>query len=319
MPWEETDQYIRSGHGDPSKLDPKSMRTITLSDKKGIKAIIGCPKGHWSGGKCNVGTVTQSYLFDKSKGWTLEKAKAWFNSHKREEEVYKEEELGVTKEARWTRAYINDLPDSSFAYIEPGGKKDKTGRTVPRYLRHLPYKDKNGNIDPAHLRNAIARVQQPTIHGGKVLERGGKRKALAKLCQAVRTWNRTHPKQKIMSDVCGVKPTTKKADIQSVWREIQDAFRKMDEGYWYTQPGQRGLGVPRTDEERKLRHLQRYGTTVLPPRGTGLKLENVPTKAYCVKCKKMVTIKNPKKTTINGRNAVQGVCPTCGTKVTAFY
>lgn len=33
----------------------------------------------------------------------------------------------------------------------------------------------------------------------------------------------------------------------------------------------RGYGRPRTDEERAKRHYARYGTTDLPPRGTGLK------------------------------------------------
>jgi len=63
----------------------------------------------------------------------------------------------------WTREYINNLPDSSFAYIEPGGNKDKDGKTVPRTLRHLPYKDKDGNIDEAHTRNALARLPQTSI------------------------------------------------------------------------------------------------------------------------------------------------------------
>ncbi|MEM2956583.1 MAG: DUF5679 domain-containing protein [Candidatus Pacearchaeota archaeon] len=39
----------------------------------------------------------------------------------------------------------------------------------------------------------------------------------------------------------------------------------------------------------------------------------------CMKCKKQVQIKDAKETTIKGKagtlNAVQGVCPTCGTKV----
>ena len=36
---------------------------------------------------------------------------------------------------------INDLPDSDFAYIEPGGEKDDDGKTVPRSLRHYPIHD----------------------------------------------------------------------------------------------------------------------------------------------------------------------------------
>jgi len=49
---------------------------------------------------------------------------------------------------------VNDLPDSAFAYIESGGSKDASGRTVPRSLRHFPVHD------AAHVRNALARAPQ---------------------------------------------------------------------------------------------------------------------------------------------------------------
>jgi hypothetical protein len=38
--------------------------------------------------------------------------------------------------------------------------------------------------------------------------------------------------------------------------------------------------------------------------------------AYCVKCKKKVEVKNPENITMkNGRPALKGQCPTCGTGV----
>jgi cation transport regulator ChaB len=51
-------------------------------------------------------------------------------------------------------ASINDLPDSAFAYIEAGGKKDAGGKTIPRSKRHFPVHD------AAHARNALARANQ---------------------------------------------------------------------------------------------------------------------------------------------------------------
>lgn len=69
----------------------------------------------------------------------------------------------VAEKAEWTTAYMNDLPDSAFAHISPGGEKDAEGRTVPRNLRHLPYRGKDGTIDPAHTRNALARLDQTDI------------------------------------------------------------------------------------------------------------------------------------------------------------
>jgi len=56
--------------------------------------------------------------------------------------------------AEMTGMEINDLPDSAFAYIEPGGSKDAEGKTVPRAKRHFPIHD------AAHVRNALARAPQ---------------------------------------------------------------------------------------------------------------------------------------------------------------
>jgi len=47
---------------------------------------------------------------------------------------------------------INDLDDDQFGFIEPGGTKDKSGKTVPRDKRHFPLHD------AAHVRNALSRA-----------------------------------------------------------------------------------------------------------------------------------------------------------------
>lgn len=49
--------------------------------------------------------------------------------------------------AQWTTAYVDSLPDSSFAYVNGN-------------VRKLPYKDKNGKVDLPHVRNALARLNQ---------------------------------------------------------------------------------------------------------------------------------------------------------------
>jgi len=72
-----------------------------------------------------------------------------------------EESYDLIEEAKWTTAYINDLPDSAFAVIEPGGEQTD-GKTTPRSLRHLPYKDASGKVDIPHLRNAWARRKHVT-------------------------------------------------------------------------------------------------------------------------------------------------------------
>ena len=65
--------------------------------------------------------------------------------------------------AEQSAAQQNDLPDSSFAAIEPGGKKDESGKTTPRSLRHLPFKDDSGKVDLPHLRNALSRLSQTQL------------------------------------------------------------------------------------------------------------------------------------------------------------
>ena len=74
MPWENTEQHIRSGHRDSTEFQKDTLKTITLNEEQGIKAIVGKPKGKHT-------MEVQSYLFEKDKGWTVEKAKAWFEKH----------------------------------------------------------------------------------------------------------------------------------------------------------------------------------------------------------------------------------------------
>jgi len=62
--------------------------------------------------------------------------------------------------ALWDAAYINDLPDSAFAVILPGGEKDGEWKTTPRNLRKLPHHSSEGSIDLPHLRNALSREPQ---------------------------------------------------------------------------------------------------------------------------------------------------------------
>jgi hypothetical protein len=105
------------------------------------------------------------------------------------------------KEAEWDTEYINNLPDSSFAFIESGGEKDEDGKTKPRSLRHLPFKDAEGNINKAHLNNALGRLAQTDLSDE------AKAAAKKKLCAAVKTWNGAHSDDQITSDVCGVEPS----------------------------------------------------------------------------------------------------------------
>jgi hypothetical protein len=199
---EETENFIHLRVDDPNDFVQESFRTINIDADKGIKAVVGKLKSDPRGS-----THIQKFIFDKSKGWTMEKAQAWVNEHK------------DAMDAEWTTEYINDLPDSCFAYVEEG-EKDDQGKTVPRSKRHLPFKNADGSIDHDHLVNALARVKQSAT-----MPEGGKRAAIEKLCAAVRSWNRDHPDSKIESDVCGTADSSCHVDSSA---EIERSRRLLD-------------------------------------------------------------------------------------------
>jgi len=104
--------------------------------------------------------IPQSLRFPVDN-WTVAEAKKWLKDNNID---YIKFEAATKKEkSAWTTQYVNQLPDSSFLYIEPGGEKDNEGKTKPRTLRHFPYKNKAGNIDGPHLRNALARIPQSNL------------------------------------------------------------------------------------------------------------------------------------------------------------
>lgn len=71
------------------------------------------------------------------------------------------DENAPEEKARWSRRFINRLPDSSFAVIEPAYER---GETRDKNCRHLPHHGPGGggtrnvNLDLPHLRNAFARA-----------------------------------------------------------------------------------------------------------------------------------------------------------------
>ena len=77
-----------------------------------------------------------------------------------------EDKEKITEEAaKWTRKFINSLPNSAFAVIEPAYPE----KTDNKNCRHLPHHNGEGdlgkiksneNIDIAHLKNALARANQ---------------------------------------------------------------------------------------------------------------------------------------------------------------
>jgi HK97 family phage prohead protease len=88
--------------------------------------------------------------------------------------------------AEWDASYVNDLPDSAFLVVLPGGHKDAEGKTLPRTNRYFPVRDATGKVDAAHLRNALSRIPQSTTLSANQRESAMARaKDLAKSHQSV--------------------------------------------------------------------------------------------------------------------------------------
>lgn len=87
-----------------------------------------------------------------------------------------DEELDTA--AVWTTAFINGLPNSSFAVIEGDYL---SGKTDNKSCRHLPFKDGAGKVDLPHLRNALARMNQIKAVSGPESAAQLQSKAKAKL------------------------------------------------------------------------------------------------------------------------------------------
>jgi hypothetical protein len=69
-PWEETENSIRSGHGDKTRAD--TCRTKVINEGLSLVVCKDKETGKW---------FDQSFIFKKDQGWTMQKAKEWFSKH----------------------------------------------------------------------------------------------------------------------------------------------------------------------------------------------------------------------------------------------
>jgi len=175
-----TDEYVEGVEGQPvdnkAVLEghagnywlmerPEDTRPYVLS-RTAVKSNWLPPKGV----SCLPSSVREK-VPENRRYWTMERRVALEARKLLAEEMSfpldKGEEVTTVTEteekAVWTRAYINNLPDSAFLYIAPGGKKDDEGKTTPRSLRYFPYRNEKGEVDLPHLRNALARAPQSNL------------------------------------------------------------------------------------------------------------------------------------------------------------
>ncbi|MEM3459043.1 MAG: hypothetical protein QXN36_00430 [Candidatus Bathyarchaeia archaeon] len=147
MPWETSTDYIRSGHRSPEEFQQDTLRTIVLSAEEGIRAIVGKPKGKHP-------MEVQSYLFEVSKGWTLEKAKKWFEKHQPVKEhvsailPFKVLEKMVEKPLRIRGVAMTAGISRNFNIYKPEELQDFAEKLVsaPVYVEHITVPNAVGKI-----------------------------------------------------------------------------------------------------------------------------------------------------------------------------
>jgi len=83
---EVTEHYIHIPVENKSKFTKSTFRTVTLSEEKGIKSVMG---KYRRASKPWDRMHIQKYLFSREKGWTRAKAKAWVKKHKRKKKKSK--------------------------------------------------------------------------------------------------------------------------------------------------------------------------------------------------------------------------------------
>ena len=148
---------------------------VKFGESRGIEMAVGIVK-NWAAGHDgkghSVSAVVQAAAGRAIAEWEALKARTKHGARRTSVTSSGTEQDGLSRAALATSS-INDLPDSAFALISPGGKKDAEGKTTPRSLRHLPIHDK------AHVANALSRLPQSDLSPDEKKQAFAKIKAAA--------------------------------------------------------------------------------------------------------------------------------------------
>lgn len=112
---EETAKNIRIPvPGEEGKHTGHKIRTIVVSESKGIKALY-----------CVKDKKIITYIFSKGKDWTLDKAKAWVNEHTKKEKKFEEVHVDQVEEFFKLLAIYEDGTTEIYLPNSPSFTLDK--------------------------------------------------------------------------------------------------------------------------------------------------------------------------------------------------
>jgi len=153
---EDKEKIKKLKKGDPSEKKRSEIKDLEKDkryDKKDAKSASDKDEYRQDKKEIDSETLQEQLKHHKDAVKNLEREIKDLKKDKSEDEKDVRRE---SKGADLSTQEKNNLPDSDFAYIAPGGKK-VDGKTEPRSLRHLPIPD------AAHVRNALARLGQTDI------------------------------------------------------------------------------------------------------------------------------------------------------------
>lgn len=134
---------IRARQADPGAFQKGSFRTITLDKSKGIKAVIGKPKGKNT-------TKIQTVIFPK-KSFTVAQARKWLKAHKMKTEETTPTAAGKLDAAR-LRNIMGDIENGKMSESEKRLKIAALRKTAKAESIDL----QNEFLDPVNLRFPIS-------------------------------------------------------------------------------------------------------------------------------------------------------------------
>ncbi len=143
---EETADYIRIPVESPDKHKDHRIRTIDISTKEGIKALY-----------CGECKKVITFLFDKDKGWTMEKAKKWVAEH--EKSILIMEERVIFANQPISQNEVRDEIDYLTALVQERGIAEPNLEIASKLFNELKKRIPGSDIPVENIKAMSQKVQ----------------------------------------------------------------------------------------------------------------------------------------------------------------
>lgn len=153
---ERLSEMVKSGDANVSfelKVDAKDV----INGSNGVRTIKHC---QWEGVGIlldNPPAYPSAHVYEQADLDALREQDLVFAKMLKDNQKVQEPIIEQFEGSHWTAKYINQLPDSCFAVIEPAYLE---GKTTDKRARHLPFKNYEGNVNDTHYRFALRKIDK---------------------------------------------------------------------------------------------------------------------------------------------------------------